>query len=288
MALEISGLMLLGLALGLRHGIDWDHIAAITDITSSAVNTKPERELIGSYPGPGSGHEQGSTRVARGALTRGFSLASFYAVGHAAVVVTLGLLAIWASTVLPEWVDPLMERVVGVTLLLLGAWILYSLSRSGNTFRLRSRWMLAFALATHIWAWVKGKITGRPVAHTHEIRQYGRRTAFGIGMIHGIGAETGSQALVLAAAAGATSAAQGTLMLLAFTVGLLISNTAVAVLSVFGFVSSATERSIYSAIAVVAAVSSLIVGLYFATGNADLLPDLQQLLDRFFGNGPST
>ena len=30
----------LGFALGLRHGIDWDHIAAITDITSSILTTE--------------------------------------------------------------------------------------------------------------------------------------------------------------------------------------------------------------------------------------------------------
>jgi high-affinity nickel permease len=29
------GVLATGLLLGVRHGIDWDHIAAITDITSS-------------------------------------------------------------------------------------------------------------------------------------------------------------------------------------------------------------------------------------------------------------
>jgi high-affinity nickel permease len=29
----------LGVSLGLRHGIDWDHIAAITDITGSVVGS---------------------------------------------------------------------------------------------------------------------------------------------------------------------------------------------------------------------------------------------------------
>ena len=31
------GVLVTGLALGLRHGIDWDHIAAITDITSTTA-----------------------------------------------------------------------------------------------------------------------------------------------------------------------------------------------------------------------------------------------------------
>ena len=34
---EALGLLLTALLLGLRHGIDWDHIAAITDITSTTA-----------------------------------------------------------------------------------------------------------------------------------------------------------------------------------------------------------------------------------------------------------
>src|SRR3954470_14064327 len=32
------GILLTGLVLGIRHGIDWDHIAAITDITSTTAS----------------------------------------------------------------------------------------------------------------------------------------------------------------------------------------------------------------------------------------------------------
>ena len=31
------GVLVTGLALGIRHGIDWDHIAAITDIPSTTA-----------------------------------------------------------------------------------------------------------------------------------------------------------------------------------------------------------------------------------------------------------
>ena len=33
-----TGVFAAALALGLRHGIDWDHIAAITDITSASTS----------------------------------------------------------------------------------------------------------------------------------------------------------------------------------------------------------------------------------------------------------
>ena len=64
-------------------------------------------------------------------------------------------------------------------------------------------------------------------------------------MIHGVGAETGTQALVIATAVGATSKTTGVLALMAFVVGLLISNSFVTLASTFGFVSaSAARRSI--------------------------------------------
>ena len=46
------GVLAAALALGIRHGIDWDHIAAITDITSTtaAAHDTDERWLI-SEPG---------------------------------------------------------------------------------------------------------------------------------------------------------------------------------------------------------------------------------------------
>src|SRR3970282_1012930 len=44
-----AGVFAAALALGIRHGIDWDHIAAITDITSAsaAVDSEDESWLLG-------------------------------------------------------------------------------------------------------------------------------------------------------------------------------------------------------------------------------------------------
>ena len=74
---------------------------------------------------------------------------------------------------------------------------------------------------------------------------YGPKTAFGVGMIHGIGAETGTQVLLIAAVGGAASAGLGIPMLFAFVVGLLISNFAIVVLTSVGFVASQTRERIY-------------------------------------------
>ena len=289
----VLALLGLGFALGLRHGIDWDHIAAITDITSSAVTNK-EAEAEGQMVaivagGPGMMVGMPMPRVASKwrESRQGLFLATMYALGHATLVVLLGLLAIWLGAILPEWVDPLMERIVGVTLLVLGVYIFYSIWRYGRSFQLRSRWMLVFVLVGRGWMWLKDKLSGHPHDHGHnhrqEVAQYGWRAAFGIGVIHGVGAETGSQALLLASAAGATTAFTGTILLLAFTVGLLVSNSLVAVFSLASFVSTSTKRNVYVAIGVLAGIFSLVVGLFFLTGQGSELPDLQGMLNVVVG-----
>lgn len=289
----LLSLIFLGFALGLRHGIDWDHIAAITDITGSVVTTDEAEE---SYQAGNQGAVSSSQTSAQMTLTKpavrrkrrrevreGFFLATMYALGHASLVVLLGLLALWLGAILPNWIDPIMERLVGVTLIILGVWIFYSIWRYGRSFQLRSRWMLVFSLVGRSWEALRSKITGRPVEHLHDAMQYGPKTAFGIGLIHGVGAETGSQAVLLATAAGATTKLTASLLLLMFTIGLLLSNTLVAAFSLTGFVSASTRRNVYVVVGALAGVFSLFVGFFFVTGLGTDLPDLQELLNKLFG-----
>ena len=280
-AQQVGGLSLLGtgLLLGLRHGIDWDHIAAITDIasTTTAVEVAESAPAAGTAPA-----RLGPTSPTFGQLElRAIGLSFLYAVGHAAVVFLLGLLALAFATILPEWIDPFMERVGGVTLLILGVWVFYSLAqylRGHGEFRLRSRWMLVFAGIRHGWHRLQHAVVGQ---HHHEelrVDQYGPKTAFGVGMIHGVGAETGSQALLIAAVGGASSQGLGIAMLLAFTVGLVLSNTVVAVLASTGFISSSRARPLSLAVGLLTGVFSIVIGAFFALGLGTELPDLQQLL----------
>jgi hypothetical protein len=279
---QTGGLALLGtaLALGIRHGIDWDHIAAIADITSTTTNVEATQEEMLSSGGAAVVRAGGPFSL--GALeARALGLASLYALGHAMVVGLLGIAALYFSAIMPEWVDPLMERVVGVTLLLLGAWVFYSLYaywRGEADFQLRSRWMLVFAGIRHGWHWAQGRFGGHTHADRLRVDQYGPRTAFGVGVIHGIGAETGTQVLIIAAVGGAASQGLGTAMMVSFIIGLLISNTAVAFLTATGFISSTRAKAIYVAVGCFAGLFSLVVGAYFAFGLADQLPDLQQFL----------
>lgn len=305
MDLSLVTLLLGMVALGFRHGFDWDHIAAITDITSTTTAGHAEVDVPATSPvtphghdvaemrahthahaasGPGAMHAFGESRFAH-EQRHAIALASLYALGHAAVVVVLGIIALTVGAILPDWIDPILEKVVGVTLVLLGAWVIYSVVqyvRGKGEFRMRSRWMLVFDLARNAWGALQARIHGHehhPSAHS---TQYGPRTAFGVGMIHGIGAETGSQALLLAGIAGVTGTT-GIVILLAFVAGLLLSNTLVAVVSASGFIGAQRMRTLYVIVGAVAGVASLVIGVLFIVGLGTVLPDLQELI--FGGEG---
>lgn len=257
MSSEVGVLSLLGTALllGVRHGVDWDHVAAILDIAGSAAG------------------DAGRSTPSR---LRTLWLASLYAVGHGLVVVLLGLVALAFKAALPEWIDPIMERVVGVTLLVLGVWVLVSLARflrGEGEFRLQSRWMVVFAAVRHALLHLRHRHHHRDGRGTFRVDAYGPRAALGVGMLHGIGAETGTQVLLFAAVGGVANQGVGLGMLLAFVVGLVCSNAFVAVLAASGFITSMAARPVFVAIGALTGLFSLVVGTYFVLGLSDTLPD---------------
>lgn len=203
-------------------------------------------------------------------------LGSLYALGHGTVVAALGVLAILASEFLPSRIDPIMERVVGGTLIFLATYLFYSLYRffRGGDFRIRSRWMLIFAGVRNGFNWLWARIRGERQYRHVEAQQYGVRTAYGIGLIHGIGAETGTQVLVIATAVGAGSKAMSVATLVAFVVGLLIANSIVTIATTAGFVSARRRKAVYAGVGLLAAVFSLAIGLFFLAGAGVNLPDL--------------
>jgi sulfite exporter TauE/SafE len=290
------GVILSAFFFGFRHGIDWDHIAAITDITSS--------------------------QDSRG---KAMFFGSLYALGHALVVFSIGSLAIVLGEQLPPGVDNVMERIVGFTLILLGLYVFAGLIRHGREFRMRSRWMLIFTgvrklsrrarrrgqsdadrehelQPVHIHSdgmqeeagslslsaagdipvseWHHGH-HGHPGHHHHKhpepddaFMNYGRATSFVVGMVHGVGAETPTQLLIFLVAAGAGGKLTGEVVLGAFILGLLTSNSLITLGSAVGFLKASENWQIYAAVAILTATFSLVIGSLFLFGKGTLLPAL--------------
>jgi high-affinity nickel-transport protein len=288
------GLIVTAFVFGLRHGVDWDHIAAITDIT-------------------------GSQQRKRDSLL----FSTLYALGHASVVLLLGIAAIAGGRFIPEGFDSIMEPVVGGTLVLLGIYLFWGLLRHGPDVRMRSRWMLLIEGIRRVHHRISTRGKTIIVEHEHEhdhvdpgahdhlhdsiieeplgvqaapatvltathkhphrhtaplpqdpFMNYGRASSLMIGMLHGVGAETPSQLLIFIAAAGVGGTGAGVLLLVSFLAGLLTSNTAMALASTYGFAKAERSKKIYVGVALVTASFSLVLGTMYLLGRGELLPHL--------------
>ena len=280
------------LVFGFRHGFDWDHIAALTDLTGSQASSR-----------------------------RSMWLATLYALGHAAMVLVLGCAAILFAEQVPESVDLAMERLVGVSLVGLGIWMVWTAVRTRGVPPLRSRWMLIIGAVhrvvrrrrpdervviehshphdhdhplhghehPHLVAATGEEVSGAETAvvvqHSHLHRhvavaprdpfmRYSGWSSFGVGLLHGVGAETPTQVVVFAAAANASGRATSVALLGCFVVGLLVSNSLVAGASTFGFRGVLRSRPVTVALAVVTAGFSLVVGSLLLFGEGTVLPTI--------------
>ena len=264
---------------GLRHGFDWDHIAALTDISSVEKSKK-----------------------------RAFLLSSFYALGHAAVVMILGVAIILADFTVPESIDTTLMYFIGFSLIALGVWVLTGIFLQGRNFRLKSRWMLIrdglfkglkrirrtssgrsisvehshgheherdFELHDHSHG-VKATDSSHRHEHKHELlldnESISSPTAIGVGVLHGIGVETPTQIAIFVATTQATGKAGGLLILLFWVVGLIIANSAIALLSIGANDWLRTHTVFYRVLAAIIGIVSVIVGILVLIEKDGILP----------------
>jgi len=101
---------------------------------------------------------------------------------------------------------------------------------------------------------------------------YGKGTAFVVGMVHGIGAETPTQVLIFLTAVTTGGKLGGEAVLLTFIVGLLMSNTLITFGSSFGFLRASRNWKVYVTVAVLTGTISLVIGLLFLFGEGNVLP----------------
>jgi hypothetical protein len=149
----------IALVLGLRHASDPDHLVAVTSLVAA---------------------DGGDTRGAA-------RLGAWWGIGHASMLIVIGLPLIFFKSSLPAWLESSAEKAVGIVIILLAIRVMIK--------------------------WLRGDYSSRP--HTHEERHrhlrhgtdssHGHQSvrtpqqAFGIGILHGL-AGTGAVVLLLIAA----------------------------------------------------------------------------------------
>ena len=238
--------------LGFRHGLDYDHIAAITDISS--VQSK-----------------------ARDAMRYGL----LYVAGHATTVAVLGSLAVVFRIALPPSSDRWAERLVGITLVVLGVYVLgtffRSSSRTGAHSHTRPRTRITLLINGSLWIyWRLSLIFGGTRVEAPQIFKdgYGTSSTFLVGVIHGLGAETPTQILLFLMAANLGGTAAGLLGLLMFIVGLLLMNTLMCASAAGLFSATLARPNAQRALTLLTSAYSIVVGAIFLLGSADKLPSL--------------
>jgi len=232
--------------LGFRHGLDYDHIAAITDISS--VQSRP-----------------------RDAMRFGL----LYVAGHATTVAALGTAAVAFRMVLPPASDRWAERLVGLTLLVLGFYVLGTFFRpTSHSHGPRTR--ITLLINGVLWVyWRLSVIFGGTRVEAPQIFKngYGSSSTFLVGVIHGLGAETFTQVSLFLAAASLGGMA-GLLGLLMFIIGLLVMNTLMCAAATGLFSATLARPNAMRALSLLTSAYSIVVGMIFLLGSAGSLPTL--------------
>jgi High-affinity nickel-transport protein len=232
--------------LGFRHGFDYDHIAAITDVVSM----------------------QSSRR-------RSMQLGMIYALGHALTVAGLGAIVILLGISLPAGIDRWAERLVGLTLLILGLYVLGSLLLKPQGPLPKSRYLLLHQGYHRIRLAFRRPATHDAADACTPPRSFDARSVFVIGVIHGLGAETPSQLMIFLLAANLGGAALGLLGLGMFLAGLLTMNTLMTASAAGLFGISRHRPQLLRLVSAATGVYSLAIGILFLAGRSSLLPTLQ-------------
>lgn len=227
--------LLVSLALGIRHASDPDHLAAVTTLIAS---------------------DEGRDRIRRAAFM-GFS----WGLGHGTTLVLVGLPLVLLGRYLPERIQQAAEVTIGAIIVMLAV-------------RLLVRWRRGLFHAhahSHEGGETHRHLHSHARAHSHEhSHATPLRTplsAYGVGLVHGIGGSGGLTLLLLSTI---PDPAEATVALLIFAVGTAVS---MALLSTgFGLaIASGPVARNFERLAPVLGVLGVAFGAWYALGALGLV-----------------
>jgi ABC-type nickel/cobalt efflux system permease component RcnA len=233
-----GGIMALVMAvvLGIRHATDPDHLTAVSTLFLGEGGNGPRR-----------------------ATTLGLA----WGLGHATTLFAFGLPVVLFRRFLPEMVQRSAEAIIGLVIVALAV-------------RLLLRWRRGYF---HVHPHTHGSVrhahphahehahgpAGHPVLHTHlhaERLSRSPLTAFGIGLVHGIGGSAGVGVLLVSAVSGQV---QGAVALLLFAAATAASMALVS--SLFGYALTRGEvRHRVTGLVPVLGTASFIFGVWYSLG----------------------
>lgn len=171
----MTGVLLLGFLIGMRHALEADHLAAVATL---AARTSSLGDAV------------------RHGLAWGF--------GHTLTLFAMGGVVIALGTTVPAWLESAMEFVVGLMLIALGADVIRRMVRDRLHFHVHRHQdgVTHFHAHTHAPAEQQDRAQHDPDRHEHPHAPGFPLRALAVGLMHGL---AGSAALVVLAAGSVTS-----------------------------------------------------------------------------------
>jgi ABC-type nickel/cobalt efflux system permease component RcnA len=227
--------LVISLLLGLRHASDPDHLAAVTTLIAS---------------------EEDHRRIRKAGL-----MGLLWGMGHATTLILVGLPLVLAGIVMPEPVQQVAETLIGVIIVFLAARLLLRWRRGLYHVHTHSHDREAPHRHVHSHAHSESH------EHVHSVPRRTPFSAYGVGLVHGIGGSGGLTLLLLSTITDKVEAAAA---LLLFAVGTALS---MALLSTaFGFaIAGGPVGKNFERVAPMLGVLSLGFGAWYAFGALGLV-----------------
>jgi ABC-type nickel/cobalt efflux system permease component RcnA len=221
--------LLVSLLLGLRHASDPDHLAAVTTLIAS--------------------EEQKRIRKAT-------SMGLVWGLGHGTTLVVIGLPLVLLGEYLPEKVGQAAEVAIGIIIVVLAARLLLRWRR--GVFHAHAHTHYGDPPHRHLHSHAHGSVH----EHSHSTTLRTPLSAYGVGLVHGIGGSGGLTLLLLSTIPGPSEAV---VALLIFAVGTAVS---MALLSTaFGLaIATGPVRRNFERVAPVLGVLAAAFGVWYALG----------------------
>lgn len=227
--MEFVVFALLAIFIGMRHGMDGDHVAAIADMVGSEHQKKKQ-----------------------------LTLGVMYAIGHGMIVMVIGVLFIYIGLQLPETTKQVLEMLVSFTLILLGIFIIWSIFQQKKDYEFKSRVRIVLEFFTNL----ASKVTNDKKIMKLSPAKLGAIGAFIIGILHGIGVESPTQIAIISNAMGLDNLTVALIQLSLFVIGLLIATIGITFCLSWGFMKARFKDKLFLLLGSVTGAYSLGLGIF--------------------------
>lgn len=231
--------LLISLLLGLRHASDPDHLAAVSTLIAS---------------------EEDRMRIRKAAFM-GFS----WGLGHGTTLILVGLPLVLLGRYLPEKVGQIAEVAIGAIIVVLAVRLL--VRWRGGAFHAHSHAHKGSETHRHLHSHAEELASASRHEHSHTTRLRTPLSAYGVGLVHGIGGSGGLTLLLLSTI---PNPGEATVALLIFATGTAVSMALLSTAFGYAIAVGPIARN-FERVAPVLGVLAAVFGVWYALGALELV-----------------